>query len=148
MPWELHIHQLDVGYGESTFIVATDSTDGSTRTMLIDGGTAEHAQIVHSYIKRVYQGTRIDRIVTTHYDIDHSNGIRDLLVTDNRYRIAHCVGLAAGDAASDAAKLNSNWASSIAAGAAAAVAAASGAYWLSNEKNYSSVAKAAAKRAR
>ena len=110
MPWALEIHQIDVGQGESTLIVARENDNNAllqARSMLIDGGHGDRAAIVHQYLQAnipVINGVQqLNTIVVTHFDIDHSNGIRDLLYADNCHAIASAITEAAGTAAAAAA---------------------------------------------
>lgn len=89
MAWELRIHVIDVGQGESTLIHAWDATGTAVRSMLIDGGEGHCAKTVYKYVKE--RVTTIDRIVISHYDKDHSGGIVSLLLADNLYRLADFV---------------------------------------------------------
>jgi hypothetical protein len=87
MAWTLEIHHIDVGQGESTLIIAQDPLlppgPNRQRSVLIDGGRADTASYVHEYVAAHLNGN-LDRIITTHYDIDHSGGITTLLLADNR----------------------------------------------------------------
>ena len=86
MTWTLDIHTIDVGAGESSFIIVQNTANAAwTRTMLIDAGLAGYAQTVHDKIVAVNpaQDRPVDFIVVTHYDVDHSAGIADLLQADN-----------------------------------------------------------------
>jgi beta-lactamase superfamily II metal-dependent hydrolase len=88
--WQLNIHTIDVGQGESSFIVAADPTTNQRRTMLIDGGKPGRATVVHAYLAAL--GLPVDHILTTHYDDDHSGGIQTLLQADNLWAICQTIG--------------------------------------------------------
>jgi beta-lactamase superfamily II metal-dependent hydrolase len=142
MAWDLEIHIIDVGQGESSLIIAADPAVGQ-RTMLIDGGFPEYGRFVHDYI--IAQGLQgVDHILTSHYDDDHSSGIIALLQADNLYHIcaiiAQTAGAAADDAATNAPAPNRGQDYQVAAAAAAAVAAILGGYNNPGGNNYSNLA--------
>jgi len=84
MAWELDIHTFDIGVGASSMIVASDpAVAGRIRSILIDGGLAAAARIVHQNVLRVLNGQPPDVILVTHSDTDHSAGIANLLLADN-----------------------------------------------------------------
>lgn len=143
MAWELYIHHIDVQQGEATLIVAYETGAGTIRSMLIDGGRAFTAESVHNYVStHIFGQAALDRIVTTHYDIDHSGGIATLLIADNRHWLQKTVADAAGAAAHAAANAGNNngMLNRVSAGAAAAAAAAEGAYNDTNGGNYNGAA--------
>lgn len=81
MGWELTIHTIDVGQGESSLIVVKH--DGAiVRTMLIDGGLQGAAASVNAYLDH-WNISSVDVVVVSHYDDDHSGGIIELLKADN-----------------------------------------------------------------
>ncbi len=83
MAWSLYIHQIDVGQGDSSLIVAHDSRLGGTfKTMLIDGGLGVNGQVINQYMNNTGVNN-LDYIVLTHYDQDHYDGIGNLLIADN-----------------------------------------------------------------
>lgn len=96
--WQLEIHTIDVGQGESSLVIAYNDDPKykgrRTRTMLIDGGLAGCAQIIHQYIfqqlitlaAKFKVPVPLDHILVTHYDKDHSGGITALLVADNAFQ--------------------------------------------------------------
>lgn len=84
MPWELNIHLLDVGQGDSTLIVARDTAPGGrSRSMLIDGGLRAYGKVVDDYIVHTAGLPRLDHIVASHYDADHHGGLEALLLADD-----------------------------------------------------------------
>ncbi|MGH7486885.1 MAG: MBL fold metallo-hydrolase, partial [bacterium] len=89
MAWELNIHTLDVGQGESSLVVLSDIMAVPPRylSILIDGGLLRYASTVHAKIltaARKADGTPgVDYILVSHYDDDHSGGIAALLLADN-----------------------------------------------------------------
>lgn len=100
MAWELSIHHIDVGQGQSTLIVARNPVTGIQRSMLFDGGHAQVANIVHNYIaNNLFGEQHLDRLVTSHYDNDHSGGITELLIADNKYIRNRIIARAAAEAA-------------------------------------------------
>lgn len=128
MTWQLDIHTIDVGQGESALLVAREIVGGAIqqqRTMLIDGGEGGCASTVHDYIAALGVA-RLDSILVSHYDSDHSGGIASLLIADNAYRIADTIAQAAHAEASVRAVRNQR----IAYGASAAMAVILGAYSL------------------
>lgn len=129
MPWELEIHIIDVGQGESSLIVARNPGPPlQQRTVLIDGGLGRYANTVHRYITQHPELGGVDHILVSHYDKDHSGGVLALLIADNLYRICAVLALAAGDAAAAAANSGGDQDHQIAAAAAAIYAAMNGAY--------------------
>ncbi|HET6997363.1 MAG TPA: hypothetical protein VFI03_02150 [Solirubrobacterales bacterium] len=90
MSWTLEIHQIDVGQGESSLLVAREPVGNLTKSMLIDGGETGYAETVHKYIKRT--GVRqLDHMLVSHYDDDHSGGILALLLADNAYAVSAAI---------------------------------------------------------
>ncbi|GAA2143752.1 MBL fold metallo-hydrolase [Actinomadura napierensis] len=84
MAWQLDIHTIDVNAGESSLIIAEDTAvPGSRRSLLIDGGLDPYAETVHDKIVTELPLGGPDYILVTHYDIDHSAGITNLLYADN-----------------------------------------------------------------
>jgi beta-lactamase superfamily II metal-dependent hydrolase len=126
--WTLKIHQIDVGQGESTLIVARNLATGEQRSMLIDGGIHGCGPIVHAYVAENTYGMHLDHIVVSHYDTDHSGGVAALLTADNLYAVAQTIAFAAGTAVAAAASVGESELAQASAGAAAAMAAAMGAY--------------------
>lgn len=105
MAWNLEIHIIDVGQGESSLIIAYDQTSRQHRTMLIDGGISGCAKTVHEYVaaqlKRVAGAGNVplplDTILVSHYDDDHSGGILALLRADNLWGLCDLIaGAVAG----------------------------------------------------
>jgi ribonuclease BN (tRNA processing enzyme) len=150
MSWELRIHIIDVGQGESSLIIARqyDDTTGALqlqRSILIDAGLPVYAQTVHSYITDPTKGGLaggVDHILISHYDDDHSGGVIALLSADNFYQICKVIGQAAIDAADQASTGGNGHLQQVAAAAAAAMATIKGAY-----ANHKSVAEDAGKEA-
>jgi beta-lactamase superfamily II metal-dependent hydrolase len=139
MAWELEIHIIDVGQGESSLIIARNPTIPQTRTMLIDAGLPGCAETVHNYITALGLGG-VDHILVSHYDGDHSGGIITLLMADNLYRLCEIIAEAAGNAANDAQIDHRDELHQVAAAASAAAAAALGGYDDGAANNRSNVA--------
>jgi hypothetical protein len=90
--WQLDIHTFDIGVGSSGMIIASDpAVPGRTRSILIDGGLAAAAHIVHQNVLRVLGGAAPSTILVTHNDIDHSAGIANLLQADNLSMLSRTV---------------------------------------------------------
>ncbi|WP_194906419.1 MBL fold metallo-hydrolase [Catenulispora rubra] len=98
MPWQLEIHLIDVGQGDSTLLVA-DNGAGVRRSMLIDGGEAVYSTFVHDYIANTVGLAAVDHIVCTHYDQDHRGGLLALLQADDLTDLATEMGAAAAQEA-------------------------------------------------
>ncbi|WP_094603724.1 hypothetical protein SPSIL_041240 [Sporomusa silvacetica DSM 10669] len=84
MAWQLKIHHIDVGRGDSTLIVAREVgvAEPKVRSVLVDGGLLDATQDVHN----ITQCNKLDVMVATHYDEDHLNGLRGLLLLgDDHY---------------------------------------------------------------
>jgi beta-lactamase superfamily II metal-dependent hydrolase len=82
MPWQLDIHVIDVGQGDSTLIVANHTGTGQTRSMLVDGGESVYGNTVRNYVANAGL-PRLDHIVATHYDKDHRGGLHAMLLADD-----------------------------------------------------------------
>ncbi|MFJ4831903.1 hypothetical protein ACIP79_18610 [Streptomyces sp. NPDC088747] len=96
MAWQLDIHVLDVGQGQSVLIVASDPVLGAaaTRTLLIDGGHQQSAPDIHNKIAAAGVNN-VDVMISTNYDMDHLGGLIGLLRADNAWQLAnHVAGLA------------------------------------------------------
>jgi beta-lactamase superfamily II metal-dependent hydrolase len=118
MPWELSIHLIDVGQGDSTLVVARNTDPGGLqRSMLIDAGISACGSVVDDYLKR-RNLEDLDHIVNTHYDDDHRAGLQSLLLADNLSDLADALAVVGGDNASGADKFE------VAAAVAAAVCSA------------------------
>lgn len=80
MPWQLDIWHIDLqSAGDATLIVAKNTTTGTTRSALIDGGGQGKAMInVHPLVPILTPGG-LNVMVATHYDKDHFNGLTALL---------------------------------------------------------------------
>jgi beta-lactamase superfamily II metal-dependent hydrolase len=132
MPWDLEIGIIDVEQGESSLIVARDTVGAQHRSMLIDAGLPIHGHTAHSYVNARLGALNLTHMLVSHYDADHSGGIKSLLIADNLYRlceiIAQAAGAAAFNAATNAPLAGQDQDHQIAAAAAAASAAALGAY--------------------
>ena len=64
----IEIHYIDVGQGDSSLILCGKSA------MLIDGGSADHADYICGYLKK--QGVKkLDMLICTHADDDHAGGL-------------------------------------------------------------------------
>lgn len=148
MPWILEIHTIDAGRGESSLIIARNAATGVSRSMLIDGGRTNVSSIVNDYVRVALHAhglNHLDHIVTSHYDVDHSEGISQILNSDNLEANAAVIGNAAGAAAFAAA--GQTVLQQIAAGAAAAVVATGGGYDHPNDSNDADQAAAAGQKA-
>jgi beta-lactamase superfamily II metal-dependent hydrolase len=91
MAWNLEIHTIDIGQGDSSLIVASDPVAGITRSMLIDGGHAVYGETIHDYLTGPAGANLpngVDVILVSHYDVDHSGGVISLLLADNMWWIA------------------------------------------------------------
>ena len=100
MAWNLEVHQIDVGNGESSLIIASDGE--TTQTMLIDGGPASSAQTVHRYVKnqlRLLKVQQLDVIVASDFSDGHLDGLENILIADTSYQQAVLVGSAAAQGA-------------------------------------------------
>jgi beta-lactamase superfamily II metal-dependent hydrolase len=85
MAWSLEIHQIDVGQGDSTLIIAKEDSNPNAvvkRGMLIDAGRGGQAQVVDDYIASQLDPADLKAVVVSSYDADHSGGIIDLLRAD------------------------------------------------------------------
>ena len=71
IPKELEINFVDVGQGDSTFIITP-----SNKTVLIDGGE-EKSKIIDYILDKGY--TSIDIVLISHFDEDHVGGILNVL---------------------------------------------------------------------
>ena len=72
----MKVHYIDVGQGDSTLIELPDGT-----TMLIDAGTPDEERIASliSYIKNDAKVSKINYLILTHSDDDHSGGMASVL---------------------------------------------------------------------
>lgn len=143
MAWNLEIHTIDVGQGESSLIVARDPDQAIAanriRTMLIDGGEVINGLVINNYMQQqnvLGAAVALDHIIVTHYDEDHSMGIISLLEADNFYDICDTI---AQIASVQAARGTASW-ERIALGAGAATAAFLGAYAVPGALDASGVA--------
>lgn len=125
MPWELEIHLLDVGQGDSTLIVARDTAPGGqSRSMLVDAGLAVYGEVVHTCIAHTANLNRLDHIVSTHYDVDHLAGLRTLLLADDLTNLTSMLALYAPISA----ELGDNRPEQVASAVAAVCSTALGSY--------------------
>jgi hypothetical protein len=85
VPWDLEIHTIDVGQGDSCLIVARDTVGNNHKNLLIDGGKPDRAFWVTDYIQALGI-RRVDRILVSNYDDDHQGGVRTLLEADNMWQ--------------------------------------------------------------
>lgn len=83
MAWNLEIHHIDVGQGDSTLIIARDINGFGMvvqeRAALVDGGTYAKGLDVHDYVINTANLNQVDVVVATHYDVDHFGGLRRIL---------------------------------------------------------------------
>lgn len=72
---------LPVGNGERSgdAIAVRYGTPGNYKVMVYDGGTKESGQALVDHIKKYYQTTRVDYMVNSHPDADHSSGLSVVL---------------------------------------------------------------------
>lgn len=123
MPWELNIHVIDVGQGDSTLVVARNTDPGGLqRSMLIDAGISSCGFIVDEYLEGLNLD-ELDHIVNTHYDDDHRAGLQTLLLADDLSDLADLMATAAAANCAGADRYEQ-----AAAAAAAACSAALGSY--------------------
>ena len=73
IPAALSVHFLDVGQGDSTFIVLP-----SGKTMLIDAGESQYGNLIVNYIKAKGYST-IDYLIATHPHADHIGGMSQVI---------------------------------------------------------------------
>ncbi len=91
MAWSLEIHHADVtASGDATLIIVREVAPlaglvARVRTALIDGGRITKAGALHNYIGAQLGATPLNIMVSTHYDIDHLNGLTSLLRRAGRY---------------------------------------------------------------
>jgi competence protein ComEC len=79
----LHLHVLDVGQGDSLYVVTP-----SGRRMLVDGGPSPSAVLDGLGRAMAPWDRRLDVVVLTHPDLDHVCGLPSVL---GRYRVAQVV---------------------------------------------------------
>lgn len=70
---DLTVHFLDVGQGDSEFIILPDS-----KTMLIDAGESEYGDTIVNYIRNLGY-SKIDYLVATHPHADHIGGMTKII---------------------------------------------------------------------
>lgn len=70
---DLHLHFIDVGQGDSTFIELPGG-----RTMLIDAGEKDQGATVKEYIKSLGY-TRLDYVIGSHPHSDHIGGLAEVI---------------------------------------------------------------------
>ena len=68
------IHFIDVGQGDS---IAVKFPNG--KVMLVDSGTEQYYEKLTTYIDKILNVNKIDFLVLTHIDSDHSSNILKLL---------------------------------------------------------------------
>lgn len=125
MPWQLEIHTIDVGAGDSSLIKVSDRTTGLSRSLLIDGGEPGKAPWVHDHLENNLEEP-LDVVVVTNYDSDHRGGVQALLASDNLWHACNAIAvIAAPHATAHGAPPREQL---VAATAAAATAAALGAW--------------------
>lgn len=73
---DLKVHYIDIGQGDATLIELPDNT-----TMLIDAGTPDSTLIekLINYLKNDAKITKINYLILTHSDDDHSGGMKAVL---------------------------------------------------------------------
>jgi hypothetical protein len=75
---------LDVGQGDSTLILASDTAPGGLqRSILIDGGDFAYGEVAHDYIANTLGLPSVDHVLLTHYNDDHGGGLQSLLLADD-----------------------------------------------------------------
>lgn len=89
MAWELEIHTIDVSQGESALVIAKDANANLYKSMLIDAGLQKYGGIVDDFVANKLGNRTLDYIAVSHYDVDHSGGITQLLLSDNYSAIAY-----------------------------------------------------------
>jgi hypothetical protein len=94
VPWDLEIHTIDVGQGDSCLIVARDTVGNNHRNLLIDAGEYDRGVFVHQYVKTVPTVTRIQRVLVTNYDTDHWGGMTSLIQADNWWQVVNAIARA------------------------------------------------------
>ncbi len=65
----MSMHFLDVGQGDSIFVILPDG-----ETMLVDGGNSENGKMIANYIRANSSGS-VDYLVATHPHSDHIGGL-------------------------------------------------------------------------
>jgi beta-lactamase superfamily II metal-dependent hydrolase len=132
MAWELEISTIDVGQGESSLIIAQDVGGiGGSRTMLIDAGRAGRAKFVMPYVRARLAArgiARLNHLLVSHYDVDHSGGVLTLLNNDNLWQLCALMAAPAIAAWNAAGMTGATPGDCAAAAAAAACATCRGAY--------------------
>jgi len=53
--------------------------DGTTETVIVDGGTIESGERLVALVREHYQTDRVDHVVNTHPDQDHASGLRTVV---------------------------------------------------------------------
>ncbi len=107
MPKNLKIAAFDVGQGESALVIAQSTGFGQQymRTMLIDGGLQGKVTDVNTAVIARLQAegmvidhatantpaVRVNSVVISHFDADHSGGIVNLLAADNLCALCYLV---------------------------------------------------------
>ncbi|GAA1893298.1 hypothetical protein [Actinomadura bangladeshensis] len=142
MAWQLRIHMIDVGHGDSTLITAVDTASKASRSLLIDAGDVddtnyspaerpaqrtESSDRVHRYVSSALKnagGIPLDHIVVTNYDPERYRGMLGLLRADNLHRLTITMGAVAAEEVAQGA----NKAEQLAGAAAGARAVSLGAY--------------------
>jgi hypothetical protein len=86
VPWDLEIHTIDVGQGDSCLIVARDTVGNNHKNLLIDGGLPDRGFFVNDYVAGLAYVQAVDRILVSNYDADHMGGVRTILEADNLWQ--------------------------------------------------------------
>ena len=76
---QARIYFVDVGQGAGTLIVGPPATDGTVKTLLVDGGPPGGGTTKIIPLLDTLGIGQIDFTVVTHYHIDHISGITELL---------------------------------------------------------------------
>lgn len=91
MAWSLEIHHIDVRRsGDATLIIVREVAPlaggaARSRTALIDGGRFVNGAALDAYLGAQLGAGALDIMVATHYDIDHLQGLTNLLRRPGRY---------------------------------------------------------------
>lgn len=70
----LEVHFLDVGQGDGIFIKTP-----SQKTVMIDGGKVGSGSVMGATSHLSFYNRKLDVLIITHFDFDHSGGVIDIL---------------------------------------------------------------------